>query len=168
VDVRILAATNRDLHRAMEEGTFRNDLFWRLNVLAIHIPPLRERKEDIYPLVEHFLRHLAGGKVKVSPEAMGLILDYSWPGNVRELKHALERAVLLARDGRIEPHHLPDELRSHAESAGSSSPALLDQVVKEAVLRALERNRWNKSKAARELGIDRSSLIRKIKKYGLG
>lgn len=176
VDVRVIAATNKNLKALVDEGKFRDDLFYRLNVVMIEIPPLRERPDDILPLAEHFLERFSSKLKKdireISPEARRMLLSYDWPGNVRELENAIERAVLLSHDQIIGPDDLPDTLRK------DSGDILLDLIVEgleegytlrelerryiEAVLR---RNRGNRSKTAEQLGIGRNTLWRKIKEY---
>ncbi len=182
-DARIVAATNRDLKKAIARGEFREDLFYRLSVFEIALPPLRERIEDILPLTEVFLAELGpaiGRPVAgVSKEAKDLLLAYPWPGNVRELKNALERAVILCDGGLITAAHLPISVSGH-ESArpstpgpGASAPAFppggvdLESLEKEYVKEALAKARFNKSKAARLLGLTRAQLYSRIEKYGL-
>jgi len=185
-DVRVIAATNRDLKAAMTQGTFREDLYYRLHVFAIHLPPLRERQEDILPLLEHFLNQLgpvvtgrpAAG---ISPEAREQFLAYAWPGNVRELRNAVERALILCEGGLLNPEHLP----WHAESARSApppSPAAAPPIVgdfpahgvdleameRTLVERALKQAGQNKSKAARLLGLTRTKLYTRMQRFGLG
>src|SRR3989441_759121 len=185
-DVRVIAATNRDLKAAMTQGTFREDLYYRLHVFAIHLPPLRERQEDILPLLEHFLNQLgpvvtgrpAAG---ISPEAWEQFLAYAWPGNVRELRNAVERALILCEGGLLNPEHLP----WHAESARSApppSPAAAPPIVgdfpahgvdleameRTLVERALKQAGQNKSKAARLLGLTRTKLYTRMQRFGLG
>ena len=180
-DVRVVAATNRDLKVEMEAGRFRNDLYFRLNVFPIEIPPLRERTEDIPLLVEFFLDRLAGEmKIptpSISPEALAALGVYSFPGNVRELKNVLERACLLccwdtegsteARTIRIE--HLPREFTGQIEEepTGGEQGSALAASEKALVLDALRTNNWNQSKAARALGISRDNIRYRIKKYDI-
>ncbi|MCK6485807.1 MAG: sigma 54-interacting transcriptional regulator [Phycisphaerae bacterium] len=169
-DTRILAATNRNLQVAMKEGAFREDLYYRLNVFPIEIPPLRQRREDIPLLVDHFT-HLAAAQLRcacppVSDEAMALLASYHWPGNIRELQNVMERAVLLADGQPIVGAHLPREItgdqtfmpQNKAESA-------LWGTEKALILKALKEAGWNQSKAARALGISRDNLRYRIKKY---
>jgi DNA-binding NtrC family response regulator len=165
VDVRIVAATNRDLKAALEQGAFREDLFYRLNAVRLKALPLRERPEDIPLLVRHFARRAAAGReVRVSPEALHALRVYGWPGNVRELENALERAVLLAKSGTVGPEHLPAEL---AAGAATDSPfASLEEMERQHIQRVL-RHTKDYEEAARLLGIDRSTLWRKREKYGL-
>ena len=178
VDVRIIAATNRDLARAVAEGNFRDDLFYRLNVVRIELPPLRERKEDLPALVAHFVKKYAAeiGRQppRVSPEAMRRIYEHSWPGNVRELENALERAVILAGE-EIRPRDLPLEVVPTREDSGGISipPGMgINQAVEALeigmIKRALAEHQGVQARAAEALGISKSHLAYKIKKYGLG
>ena len=171
VDVRIVAATNRDLARAVREGSFRDDLYYRLNVVAVTLPPLRERREDIPLLVEHFLERLdaeMGRRVDgVSAEALALLMAHPWPGNVRELRNVLERAMVVATGPVLQAR----DLGLPAPPAGSGSPGeallSLDDVVGRHVAAVLRGTRGNVSEAARVLGIDRVTLYHKLKKYGI-
>ncbi len=170
VDVRILAATNKDLENMMKEGTFREDLYYRLNVVYIHVPPLRERKEDIPLLAQYFLtkyNSLHGKRVKgISPQVTDQLCRYRWPGNVRELENVMERATILS-DGKV---ILPENLPSHLQPALSSekpSPSSIEEAEKKLILDALQATRGNQSKASQLLGIHRNTLRRKLKKYGL-
>jgi DNA-binding NtrC family response regulator len=181
VDVRLIAATNRDLTKAMEGGTFREDLFYRLNVIPIHVPPLRERRGDIPLLTRHFLRTGAPASPsqpqEFAPEAMDLLEHYGWPGNVRELKNAVERARALANREAIQPEDLPDEVRHlSGEAADRSSPihsfkAAKREIVTEFEERSLrelmERTGWNIAQAARASGVHRKTIERKLKRYHL-
>jgi len=170
-DVRIIAATNRDLETDVASGRFRRDLFYRLNVVSIHLPPLRERREDIPLLVEHFVRKLnekMGRKVKgVSSEAMRLLMDYDWPGNVRELENAIESAFVIGRRDVIRPEDLPEVVRRKRVPAVPEGRGLLEEGERQALLAALERAGWNRGEAARLLGISRATLWRKMRKHGL-
>ncbi len=176
VDVRVIAATNRDLIQDMEEGRFREDLYYRLNVVTLHVPPLREREEDIPLLAQHFLGMFAEKNHKkirnITPQAMDRMLKYGWPGNVRELMNAIERAVVLARSEYLDEEDLPpvvkdEELKSQDVTPKSvpGSPSL-DEVEKATILKTLEASRGNKSETARRLGITRKTLHKKLKKYG--
>jgi DNA-binding NtrC family response regulator len=175
VDVRLVAATNRDLRAALEEGTFREDLYYRLNVVPIDIAPLRERKEDIPELVTLFLSrfsHESGREISaVTPEAMRLLLDYYWPGNVRELQNIIERASALARGPQLEPAdiHL-DPVRARTVNANSILPPegmTLEQWEDEMIREALKRANGNKSQAARLLGLSRNALRYRLSKIGI-
>ena len=175
VDVRIIAATNRDIEDAVKNGSFRTDLFYRLNVVPIHLPPLRERREDIPLLVEHFVHEYSriyGIEPKwVTPEALQRLVDYAWPGNIRELQNAIERAFALSSEPEITLENLPPAvLRSDAADTTAdpfAEPLPLDEVEKRNIIAALQRSGGNKNEAARILGIDRQRLYRKIEKYGL-
>jgi two-component system NtrC family response regulator len=179
VDVRIVAATNRDLAAAVAQGRFREDLFYRLNVVRVELPPLRERREDLPALVAHFVRRYAAemGRAApaVSPEAMALIYDYAWPGNVRELENALERAVIMA-GGEIRPQDLPLEVGPGAAEPCSAPELPSDMGINQAVedlerrmiLRALQEANGVAAHAAEALGVTKSNLAYKMKKYGLG
>jgi two-component system response regulator HydG len=170
VNVRIIAATNKDLDREVQKGHFREDLFYRLNVISISLPPLRERHNDIPLLAHHFLRHFVGEQDKkieeFSPEAMRLLLDYSWPGNVRELKNSIEHATVLAKGRRIEVSDLPAVF--HNTRSITIADGLLhsmEEYEKEFLQQALDEYGWNKKLAARRLGISRNTLYLKLKKY---
>ncbi len=169
VDVRIIAATNKDLLQEVKEGLFREDLYYRLNVIPIQLPPLRERRNDIPLLARHFLRHFAaeqGKKIgQLGPEAMRLLLDHSWPGNVRELENTVEHAVVLAKGSRVEASDLPAALHTAAKTAQGSTPPTLVEHESKLLLEVLEDCGWNKKQAAKRLGISRSTLYEKIKKY---
>jgi DNA-binding NtrC family response regulator len=173
VDVRIIAATNRDLEDAVKQGTFRTDLFYRLNVVPLHLPPLRERREDIPSLVEHFIQEFSRiydvTPKQVTPEAMQRIVAYAWPGNIRELQNAIERAFALSPQPEITLQDLPPAVapRPAAASAQADEPLPLEEVEKRSIVAALRRAGGNKKEAARILGIDRQRLYRKIEKYGL-
>jgi DNA-binding NtrC family response regulator len=182
VDVRVIAATNIDMKQATDDGRFRSDLYYRLSVFPIHLPPLRERVEDIPLLAEFFLERFAARLSKpvprISPEAMAALLTHPWPGNIRELENLLERAVLLAESDVIGPGDLPG-LRPGGPSAGGSEESLEDLGLKEYVRvhtarlerariqRVLEAEDGNVTRAARRLGISRKSLQTKMKEYGL-
>jgi DNA-binding NtrC family response regulator len=171
VDVRIIAATNQDLQAAMGQGRFREDLFYRLSVVRIEIPPLRDRREDIPVLAEGLLRRLCDRKVlppkRISPEAMRLMQSYAWPGNVREMENALERAMVLARG----PELLAADLHPTepgAESADAPEGGLsLSALESHHIRRVLDLTQWKIGRAAELLGIDRKTLWRKLKSYGL-
>ncbi|MGB6066688.1 MAG: sigma-54 dependent transcriptional regulator [Desulfomonilaceae bacterium] len=171
-DARIIAATNRDLKKAMVQGIFREDLYWRLNVISIQVPPLRDRKEDIPQLVGNFIDHYnerLGKNIRsFSTEAMDLMFSHHWPGNVRELENAVERSMVLAKEDVIGSEDLPAELRVEGLSCGSTDQtANLDRLERDHVQSVLERCGWNKFKAAQMMGISRSTLYSKIKKHGL-
>lgn len=167
VDFRCIAATNRDLEAMVKEGTFRFDLFYRLNIFRIALPPLRERRLDIPYLAEALLKKHAPAMnrpvPRISPAALDLLLNYDWPGNVRELENAIERALVVGRGPEIQPSDFP--LRS--DSGPKSSGQRLEDVVRMHVERVLEETGWNLTQAAAILDIDRSTLYSKIKSYGL-
>jgi len=167
-DVRVVAATNRDLEQMVKEGQFREDLYYRLNVFKIALPPLRERSEDIPLLVEHFIAKLnrkTGKDIQgLNEEAMRLLLDHPWPGNVRELENVLEHAFILCKDRWIRPEHLPEYLRKGDTVISGGS---LRQMERELIERTLKSCQGNISHAARQLGIHRTTLWRKLKKYNL-
>ena len=173
VDVRIITATHRDLESLVAAGTFREDLFFRINVIPIHLPPLRERLEDLPLLVEHFitrLRQRSGKAISgLTREALGLLLDHPWPGNVRELKGALEYAFVVAEAGLITPLHLPPKLSSRAVSPKTppEAGAAPDSDEKTALVDALRQARGNQSQAAALLGVSRVTIWHRMKKYGI-
>ncbi|MFP4037965.1 MAG: sigma-54-dependent transcriptional regulator [Desulfobacteraceae bacterium] len=171
-DVRIITATNRPLKEAVEKGDLREDFYYRIRVLPIRIPPLRERKEDVPVLVGHILKRLhQEGKSHiqaVSPQAMNLLLSYDWPGNVRELENLLERCAATASGERIEAYDLPAEMvNSLSPGPRDEAPLRLADLELEAVRRALARTDGNKKRAAELLGIDKSTLHRKLRRHGL-
>ena len=178
VDVRVIAATNRDLESAIEERRFREDLFFRLNVIHIELPPLRARGGDILTLASQFIAKVATREKKsivgVSPSAAEKLVGYSWPGNVRELQNCVEHAVALARYDQITPEDLPDKIRnyksSHVLVAGDDPSELvpMEEVERRYILRVLQAVAGNKTAAARVLGIERKTLYRKLERYGLG
>jgi DNA-binding NtrC family response regulator len=169
-DVRLVSATNLDLHREVAEGRFRGDLLYRINTVELHVPPLRERREDVPVLAEHFLRGFAQRYHKAlrgfEPEAMRALLAYAWPGNVRELSHTVERAVLLARGDAIAEHDLNLRAPQPGE-AGALEEMPLEEVERHIIRKALERHGGNVSHAAEALGVSRSALYRRLQKYGL-
>jgi len=170
-DVRIIAATNRNLAQRVDEGEFRQDLFYRINVIGMEIPPLRDRIEDIPLLVEHFVSQLAARKEKpitgVSPEAMRLLLAHSYPGNVRELENLVEHGFVLCPAGLIRPEHLPLDPLSAPETVQGSRRSALDEAERDQILRTLAEHDGNRLETARALGIHKTTLFRKIKKLGI-
>lgn len=175
IDVRIIAATNRDLEDQIRRGAFRSDLFYRLNVIAIYLPALRDRSDDIPVLAKHFLERMSGlgeERRELSPEAQELLEAYDWPGNVRELQNALERAVVLCADTVIGSDALPERVRTSptprlVEDVTHTNPTM--EVVERAYIQwVLQAEGGNKTRAAEVLGIDPSTLYRKISRYGLG
>jgi len=178
VDVRVVAATNRDLNEEMQKGRFREDLYYRLNVIPLAVPPLRERKTDIPLLVEHFINEFCRENhkemKKIGPPAMELLMAYSWPGNVRELKNIVERMVIMTRGPMIEAKDVPDPVRDQRKALPESSfldyPLLKDarrEFEKRFIMKKLNENEENISKTAEVIGIERSNLHRKIKSYGI-
>jgi two-component system nitrogen regulation response regulator NtrX len=175
VDARVIAATNKKLEEEIEKNTFREDLFYRLNVIPFYVPALRERTEDIPVLGAHFLAEYCesyGKKPKeFSAGAMEILLGYPWPGNVRELRNLVERLVIMCPSQKIEPHHLPPELfRGTSKSPQKPYESLQEArsaYEREFVLRKLEENRWNMSKTAAALGLERSHLYRKMRALGI-
>jgi len=175
IDVRVIAATNKELIREIQAGRFREDLYYRLNVVTLHVPPLRERREDIPLIAQHFLTLFAEKNHKnikgFTPRAMDRLLRYNWPGNVRELMNAVERGVVLSRSEYLDEEEfsliLQDQPRSSEPPAPQIAAPSLVAVEKETILRALETSGGNKSEAARRLGITRRTLHLKLKKYGM-
>ncbi|MBA3768787.1 MAG: sigma-54-dependent Fis family transcriptional regulator, partial [Acidobacteria bacterium] len=195
VNVRIVAATNRNLDTVVGDGTFRSDLLYRINGFQISLTPLRERPEDIEPLAQHLLHQLSAARpIELSPEALQALRAYGWPGNVRQLRNCLERAVLLSNDGRITLHDLPPEVArptimpapvmlaqqggSNASAGADSSagqnsypstasPASLREVERQQILAALEQTNWHRAKTAEILGISPSTLYRRLRDYDL-
>jgi len=178
VDVRILAATNDDLRRLVQENKFREDLFYRLNVISLRLPPLRERREDIPALLEHFLARFSKengrGEMHFLPEALKLLMDYHWPGNVRELENAVERAVVLAAGDVLEPAVLPEQISvdagqrtaalSFEDINGRSLFEILEGYERRLILEVLARSNWNQTEAAERLLVPLSTLNQKIKR----
>jgi DNA-binding NtrC family response regulator len=168
-DFRVIAATNEPLEELVKEGRFREDLYYRLNVFSIFIPPLRERRKDIEPLAYHFLRKFSSAMnknvTKISDEAMKFIYNYEWKGNVRELENAIERAVVVGKGDTIELKDLPFSLESSLDSG--QEPSTLSDVEKRYIEKTLIQNNWNINKCAGILGIERATLYNKISKYGL-
>ena len=186
VNVRIIAATNRDVNEVTGDGRFRADLLYRINSFQINLPPLRERPEDVEPIAQHLLKKLGGPNVpELSPETLSALKSYSWPGNVRQLRNTLERAVLLANDGRITTSELPPEIvtppavfrpvsasspgdagaQTAAQSPGVQPP--LREVERQQILAALEQTGWHRGKTADMLGISPSTLYRRLRDYNL-
>jgi len=163
-DVRIIASTNRDLTKMVEEGTFRRDLYYRLNVVQLTLPPLRERGQDIPLLVEHCLRHrstVLGKDVRgVTPDVMRILMRHDYPGNIRELENIIEYACILCPGGLIEPDHLPRNLRPVIRPASTDIPLTMEEVRYHAARRAVSRNQGNRNAACRELGITKDTLRR--------
>ena len=172
LDVRVVAATNLDIDRALAAGSFREDLYYRLAVIPLHLPPLRERKDDIPLLLKYFCNRHGTQQVSFSRDALALLTDYSWPGNVRELENLVERLLILRDSDTITAADLPDKLRGTSQSATTvvnlpHEGYSLEQLEREVVVAALERNAWNQTAAARFLRIPRHTLIYRMEKYGI-
>ncbi|CAN5418080.1 sigma-54 dependent transcriptional regulator [soil metagenome] len=185
VDVRLVAATNRNAQQSIAEGSFRADLLYRINSFEIHIPPLRQRREDIEPLSRYLLQKIAGANApELTPQAVDALSSYSWTGNVRQLRNCLERAILLADNGRITTKELPPEVvyktnepsvsvsynspkENATNSFQNSNPTALHEVEKQQILMALEQTGWHRGKTAELLGISSSTLYRRLREYDL-
>ena len=165
VDTRLVAATNRDLGEAVKDGQFRDDLYYRINVVELTVPPLGERREDILPLARHFAVKFAGTPVRLSPQATQCLLAYGWPGNVRELRNAVQRACLLCRGDVILPEHLPPKIAAGASPHGESTvpTGRLSQVERATIIATLAECNQNRTQAAKKLGISRRALIYKLR-----
>ena len=173
VDVRVITATNRNLRQLVDGGSFREDFYYRINVLPVELPPLRERIEDIPLIAEMFFKHLQLKSNKsilgISPEAMQALISYSWPGNVRELKSAFEYAFVTCMDKRIEPQHLPPVIVMAGERtiAAPSTELSLDERKKQELVQALQQAKGNQSLAGRILGISRVTVWNRMHRYGI-
>jgi two-component system response regulator HydG len=174
INVRLIAASNKDLKKEMERGRFREDLFYRLNVVGLNVPPLRERKEDIPILAQHFLQQFVAQNSKkikgFTPQAMEKLLKYSWPGNIRELMNAIESAVVLSRKEYLDAEDLVLMMADNSVDIKTTQNRLLEnlpleEVEKMTILEALATSAGNKSEAARRLGITRKTLRKKLEKY---
>ena len=181
IDVRLVAATNRNLEDAVANGSFREDLYYRINVIPIHLPPLRERKEDIPLLVDHFLNRIAEErniKVKtISGAALDLLIEYEWPGNIRELENTMERVTLLSRNSKIQQEDLPSNIRTNGKlnlikeavlEGKVSFEKAEEEFEKDIILNTLERTNYVQTRAAKLLGISRRILKYKMDKLGIG
>lgn len=170
-DVRIIAATNKVLEKLVSEGEFRQDLYYRINVIKIRIPPLRERKGDIPLLVDHFINQFDKLRNKdisgIAPAALGLLMKHSFPGNVRELENVIEHAIILSPGGAIKPEHLPEYLQEQKVIPAIEIASTMNEMESLFIIAALKRNNWSRKKTAEELGINTSTLYRKIRKLGL-
>jgi two-component system response regulator HydG len=167
-NARILAASNRNLEDEVKNGRFREDLFYRLNVVELNIPPLRERREDILPLASRFIEEFAKGRARFSDTVAACLENYGWPGNVRELRNAMERAVLLSRSELILPEHLPSRVREAANQPSAITPAnaqQLEEIERHAILQALKQHDFNRTETAKALGISRRALIYKLQRF---
>src|SRR4051812_36050588 len=166
-NARILAASNRNLEEEVKNGRFREDLFYRLNVVELNIPPLRERPEDILPLASRFITEFTKGKARFAASVSECLERYSWPGNVRELRNAMERAALLSRGEMIMPEHLPARVSAAAQSTAASEPLdvrRLEEIERQAVLQALKNNDFNRTETGKALGISRRALLYKLQR----
>ena len=172
-DVRVIAATNKNLADLVEENKFRQDLFYRINIIKITIPPLRERPEDIPLLIRHFISKynniMSKNIESVSPDVLNILVKHLFPGNVRELENIIERAFVLCRNTVIETEHLPSELRQTPTSPSSVPPARqsINEIERKTIIEALEKNGWNRLAASASLGIHKTTLFRKIKKFNI-
>ena len=170
-DVRIITATNMNLRELTADGRFRTDLYYRINVFRLDLPPLRERMEDIPLLVNHFISKFSALKGKeisgVSPEALAVLMKHKYPGNVRELENIIEHAFVLCSGGMIQHDHLPEELRPRTRLAGRETLDLLSEYEKDLIVSSLRKNRWNRLRTANDLGIHKTTLFRKIRKLGI-
>ncbi|MDB6066289.1 MAG: two-component system response regulator [Pedosphaera sp.] len=169
VNARILAATNRNLEEEVKKGRFREDLYYRLNVVELNIPPLRERREDILPLANQLIAELAKGRARLAAAVADCLTGYSWPGNVRELRNAMERAALLSGGELILPEHLPAKVRNASNQVPSSTPEPMDaqrleEIERQAVLESLRKNHFNRTETAKALGISRRALLYKLQR----
>jgi transcriptional regulator with PAS, ATPase and Fis domain len=168
VDFRVICATNKNLEKAVADGTFREDLYYRLNVFTVVVPPLRERKSDIPMIADYFVQKYAQAMGKtihsISPEAMDLLIRHDWPGNVRELENAIERAMVVGKSSSILPGELPIQVNDKGKAPSGGSLAAME---KEYIRHVLEDNNWNISRSADILQIDRATLYNKIERYGI-
>jgi two-component system nitrogen regulation response regulator NtrX len=175
VDVRVIAATNKSLEKAIQDGTFREDLFYRLNVIPFHVPPLRERREDIGILAAAFVDEFCGesgvGPKDITPRALNALQAYHWPGNVRELRNLMERLVLLTAGPKLRPEDLPEDVRTGVRTEGAAEGASLEAArrafEREFITERLRENGWNISRTAEAIGIARESLSRKLRSFGI-
>jgi len=167
VDMRLVAATNRDLAEAIKQNEFRQDLYYRINTISVTLPPLRERPEDVRPIAEHFLQQFAVyGKKRLSPAALQALEQYAWPGNVRELQHAIQRAIILCTGEEIRPEDLPAEVRA-GEATAAPPRGSLEEMERQHIIAILKQVGGHRAKAATLLGIDPKTLYRKILGYGI-
>ena len=171
IDIRVVAATNRDLAELVELGKFREDLFYRLNVVTVHLPALHERRDDIPLLIQHFIKRSQNRLNRVikgiTPDTTNILMNYNWPGNIRQLENAIEHAVVLSKDGFIRRENLPRELIESASPAQEIQTNRPSDLSKKTLQSTLESLGWNRSRAAKRLGISRTTLWKKIKEYGL-
>jgi len=174
VDTRLVSASNRNLEILIQDGRFRQDLYYRLNVIRLELPPLRERQEDIPLLVDHFIQKFSRQSHRavtgIEPDALAALMSHRWPGNIRELEHTIERAVLLGTENRITLRNLPPQIIARQDGAPPLTQAVakgytLRELEKEYIKRVLESTRGNKTEAAKILGVDRTTLYRKLLEY---
>ncbi|MBN2508315.1 MAG: sigma-54-dependent Fis family transcriptional regulator, partial [Verrucomicrobia bacterium] len=163
-NTRILAASNRNLEAAVKDGAFREDLYYRLNVVELNIPPLRERPDDILPLATHFISVFTQGRARFSPSVADCLARYPWPGNVRELRNAMERAALLCRGEMILPDHLPARVRGTPPAPEAADPKRLEDIERQTILATLSQHAFNRTETARALGISRRTLVYKLQR----
>ena len=168
-DARLLASTNRDLEVEVAAGRFREDLYFRLNVIEIHVPPLRERREDILPLAHLYASRMSGGQPRFSPALSTCLSSYEWPGNVRELRNAMERARLMARGELILPEHLPARVQAacapESDDAAPARGTRMEEMERSLILQTLRENNWSRTETARTLGISRRALLYKLRRF---
>jgi two-component system response regulator AtoC len=167
-NARILAATNRNLEEEVKASRFREDLFYRLNVVELNIPSLRERPEDILPLASAFIAEFTRGKARFSSSVADCLTRYAWPGNVRELRNSMERAVLLSQGELVLPEHLPAKVRAASETAPAGEPQdahRLGEIERQAIVQALQKHDFNRTETAKALGISRRALIYKLQRF---
>ena len=171
IDIRLISATNADICQLVDSGKFRQDLYYRLNTIEIHLPPLRDRDDDIFLLAEFFLsqysQKYAKGKIKLSKSTERLLKSYHWPGNVRELRHALERAVIMSESNVLEPDKLLLTVKLPTKVNNGQGSLNIEDLEKQAIIQSLKLHKGNVSLAAKELGFGRTTLYRKMTKYGL-
>ena len=171
MNARVIAATHRDLKKMVAEKRFREDLYFRINVVRLNLPKLAERKEDIPLLVNHFIEHfntIASKQIiGIAQDALAALVQYDWPGNVRELENAIEHAFVLCRDDLLRSEYFPEQLHSPKGPAYSPTETTLREIEKQAIIRALIKNNWRKMATARELGIDKNTLRRKIQRHDI-
>jgi DNA-binding NtrC family response regulator len=181
-DVRVIATTNQDLAEKIDSGAFRQDLYYRLNVVRLDVPPLRDRREDLPLLIDHFRKHFNAAMDKdiggLAPDALEILVDHSWPGNVRELENCIERAYVVCREPEIQVRHLPPEIRdgsaagaggsgSKTEAAASRGQPARQTLAREEIVAVLNQTDWNVAKSAKRLGVARNTLYLRMKHLGL-
>jgi len=168
INVRIIAATNQDLLTLVKERKFREDLYYRLYVIPLHIPPLRERKDDIEILAEYFIKKYSDHVLKMNPQFILKLKDYDWPGNIRELENIMQRAIILCKGNELQENCLELHLTDKNESSDNTSASMsLENIERQAITKALEAHNWNQTKAAKQLEIPRHTLIYRMKKFGI-